>query len=146
MRLALFGLLIIGACSGQTSEEQRDNRLVAAADETSRRVAEPVYGPARDMQGLYTSAFEVSAFTHCKTEKLDACGVESEPHDCWFEGSEKFAQQFDSAIPASERVDGGVYYIRFRGQQADNGAFGHMSAYLCQVKGLTLVSAKTGLP
>lgn len=144
MRMALFFLLSLGGCSGEETKEKGVDVAPDAAREHRSKLHEPKYGPIRPMQGIFTSGFESSSFTQCGAKHLDSCG--EGPAECWFVPTEKFSRQFEAAVPAKERDDGGVFYIRFFGKQANNGAFGHLNGSTCQVRGITLTSAEPGLP
>lgn len=131
MRWPLCLPLLILACSVRGPD--RGNGAGAAA--------EPAYGRVGEFQGILTTGFEISAFDRCESKALATCRASA----CWFIQTEEFARQLKAAVPEQDG-EGGNYFIRFRGRQADRGTFGHMDAYPCQTEGIALLSAEAGLP
>ncbi len=128
------------ACGSQSPQ---DNSAEARRSELELRALQPPsYGAAAEMTGVWSTAFEHSGFVACGSW----AGCNLGANGCWFEATDEFWQQFQSVVPPDpimpERPYGGLFLIRFRGQVAHNGPFGHLDQYPCQVRGIELLSAE----
>ena len=127
------------ACSnggGAANDSEAANSGISASPK-----AGPAYGSPREMLGIWTVGFEVSAFVPCDAPDLDQC---SHLRSCWFEPTAEFAAKF-RRLTGSPPTPGNRH-IRFVGQEADDGSFGHMGGYPCQVQGVRLISVRGGPP
>ena len=118
--------------------------LLAAAACVSAATGEPaasetlevdgvVYGPQESFKGVFSAAFELSAFG-----------------PCWFTGSETFSNEFRASdmepTPGWDLVEYELEFIGRRSKRrpgsAGSGSYGHLGAFPCQIRAEKLISAR----
>ncbi len=101
------------------------------------------YGPTTEIAGVWIVSFEHSNFVACP----DRANCRHQQIGCWLEASQDFRRRVqESARPELARdnmLHNGLFYLRFQGQTARNGPFGHAGLYRCQVRPLRLLSAES---
>lgn len=146
MRPILCSFLLLVACSDQP--RNRPSTEAAEAEIANGSVKETqgqaAYGPVREMQGLHFLGRELSDISLCQSNDVMTCVEHSQPI-CWLQYSDEFGRQLQ-ALVGDDLEQFGALLIRFRGRRANNGPFGHMSAYDCQIEGLSVISVAPGYP